>query len=435
MQEKKLNDEEIIKAVENCLNGDYKTKCNGCHYAKSKGYCQDMDRDALDLIHRLKSENKKLKDEKKNYEHILESALKNETAFMTSPIGDLPINTDGMRKAIDCIAEQKAEIERLTKKAERVAFCEKDYLEWVTGFLRTRFDIKDWFTNPEYQRTPCTYEFFANTLWMKIEGAMKWLIELEEQNDELRQEKSEMIEKKIDESHTVTVVEHLIEGNKTIVKLSNEKVGIAECSPDDEFDEYEGLRIATARAYGKEPFPKAEEKKNPKNEPFKVGERVQFKTMTDEEIVKFLEDYIREGYTNAPAEVWLDSMRRLQRENAEQKAEIERLKKFELYRIKAMKEYKEEIEQLTEVNAKIIASKDDMKRKCEADLEYYKGLVFSEKESAFWDGVNEGKSKAVKETAKEIMQLLKDGVRYGWTKCLDITYEEIKERYGVEMEE
>lgn len=40
-----------------------------------------------------------------------------------------------------------------------------------------------------------------------------------------------------------------------------------------------------------------------------------------------------------------------------------------------------------------------------------------------------------KETAKEIMQMLKDGVKYGWTKSLDITYEEIKERYGVEVKE
>ena len=30
-----------------------------------------------------------------------------ETAFMTSPIGDLPINSDGLRKAIDEIAKLK----------------------------------------------------------------------------------------------------------------------------------------------------------------------------------------------------------------------------------------------------------------------------------------------------------------------------------------
>ena len=51
-----------------------------------------------------------------------------------------------------------------------------------------------------------------------------------------------------------TIVMHLIRGDKTIVKLSNGKVGIAKCSPEDQFDVYEGLRIATARAYGKEPF-------------------------------------------------------------------------------------------------------------------------------------------------------------------------------------
>lgn len=81
----------------------------------------------------------------------------------------------------------------------------------------------------------------------------------------------------------IIITEHVIDGKKTIVKLSNGNVGIAKCSPDDEFSEYEGLRIATARAYGKEPFPKAEEKKNPKNEPFKVGERVQFKAWSEME--------------------------------------------------------------------------------------------------------------------------------------------------------
>lgn len=81
----------------------------------------------------------------------------------------------------------------------------------------------------------------------------------------------------------IIITEHVIDGKKTIVKLSNGNVGIAKCSPDDEFSEYEGLRIATARAYGIEPFPKADEKKNPKNEPFKVGERVQFKTWSEME--------------------------------------------------------------------------------------------------------------------------------------------------------
>lgn len=59
-----------------------------------------------------------------------------------------------------------------------------------------------------------------------------------------------MIEYRIEEYPTI--ISHLIRGNKTIVTLSNGKVGVAKCSPEDQFDIYEGLRIATARAYGKE---------------------------------------------------------------------------------------------------------------------------------------------------------------------------------------
>lgn len=51
---------------------------------------------------------------------------------------------------------------------------------------------------------------------------------------------------------TPTITEHIIKDNKTIVKLSNGKVGVAKCNTSDTFDIYEGLLIATARAYGKE---------------------------------------------------------------------------------------------------------------------------------------------------------------------------------------
>jgi uncharacterized protein YlzI (FlbEa/FlbD family) len=60
---------------------------------------------------------------------------------------------------------------------------------------------------------------------------------------------AEMIEEKIEVQPTI--VEHLIRGNKTIVKLSNGKVGVAQRSPEDEFDIYEGLRLAAERAYDK----------------------------------------------------------------------------------------------------------------------------------------------------------------------------------------
>lgn len=63
---------------------------------------------------------------------------------------------------------------------------------------------------------------------------------------------SSMIDCKVDEPATIEM--HIVRGNKTVVRLSNGKVGIAKCNPQDTFDVYEGLRIAAARAYGKEPF-------------------------------------------------------------------------------------------------------------------------------------------------------------------------------------
>lgn len=47
-----------------------------------------------------------------------------------------------------------------------------------------------------------------------------------------------------------TITEYLIRDNKVIIKLSNGKVGIAKCSPEDEFDICKGTWLALARAYG-----------------------------------------------------------------------------------------------------------------------------------------------------------------------------------------
>lgn len=89
MQEKKLTDEEIVKALDNCVNGDYKTKCKGCPYDEKADYCKVMDRDTLDLIHRLQSENEA---QRKIIEY-----------------------QDGLP---DLVEQQKAEIERLTKELQ-----------------------------------------------------------------------------------------------------------------------------------------------------------------------------------------------------------------------------------------------------------------------------------------------------------------------------
>ena len=80
------------------------------------------------------------------------------------------------------------------------------------------------------------------------------------------------------------IEKHLIKGNKTIIKLSNGKVGIAECNPEDKFDEAIGAAIATLRAYGEnvedfaKEFTDCEHKEKPKTrKPFSVGQLVQIK--------------------------------------------------------------------------------------------------------------------------------------------------------------
>lgn len=61
---------------------------------------------------------------------------------------------------------------------------------------------------------------------------------------------------------TITRSGNTVLANMTDVHASGEVngvAGIARCHPNDTFDFYEGTRIALARAFGKDPFPKTEE--------------------------------------------------------------------------------------------------------------------------------------------------------------------------------
>lgn len=71
-----------------------------------------------------------------------------------------------------------------------------------------------------------------------------------------------------------TIVEHLIRDNKVIIKLSNGKVGVAACAPEDEFDICEGLKLAIDRAYGKVPGFKKQSKVREVERVAKVGEYI-----------------------------------------------------------------------------------------------------------------------------------------------------------------
>jgi hypothetical protein len=68
MDEKKveLTDEEIVKALERCV--DESMGCVGCPYHGNS--CRQMDIDVLDLIHRLQSENEKLKTLVSHFEQL-----------------------------------------------------------------------------------------------------------------------------------------------------------------------------------------------------------------------------------------------------------------------------------------------------------------------------------------------------------------------------
>ena len=140
------------------------------------------------------------------------------------------------------------------------------------------------------------------------------------------------------------------------------------------------------------------------------------KKLTAEEIVKKL-NYIKEQYLSYIyndddeckvlfVDDILDLINRLQTENAEQKKELARLKKFELYRIDEMKKQKTEIERL------------------KIDLANEKN----------WGKIQT--KQAVKDTAKEIWTIVMSDEcsvenTFDDTKFTKI----IKERYGVEVEE
>ena len=139
MKEKKLTDEEIVKALEICTST---STCDGCPIRKQK-YCQypaELYKAILNLIHRLQAENiglmergetlinslhetidkqkaelEELKQTKfgnwkvkffKAQEEIerLTSLYDGKSGFMTSSIGDLPLTVEGLRKAVDEIS-------------------------------------------------------------------------------------------------------------------------------------------------------------------------------------------------------------------------------------------------------------------------------------------------------------------------------------------
>ena len=131
MEEKKLTDEEIVKAIECC--SEY-GKCDECPYEVNKINCireHRADKDICDLIHRLQSEN-----------------------------------------------------ERLTEEHERIAWSKQQYLDWVHGFLSTHTDMKD--RGEDYK--VFDRDWMCDVFWAKIEGSIEYIIDLENQRNKLQKQ-------------------------------------------------------------------------------------------------------------------------------------------------------------------------------------------------------------------------------------------------------
>lgn len=127
MEEKKLTDEEIVKALEHCSNN---RSCEYCYHNDEVGSGEIVCRGrlmqkGLDLIHRLQGENKELRTESDIMvaEHLAFVKLaKKADEQQKAEIEKLKCNTkldswkNKFLNALKENAEQKAEIERLTEE-------------------------------------------------------------------------------------------------------------------------------------------------------------------------------------------------------------------------------------------------------------------------------------------------------------------------------
>lgn len=102
--------------------------------------------------------------------------------------------------------------------------------------------------------------------------------------------------------NTTKLINYTVSGNTVTITLPNGNIGVAKCHPKDKFSEYEGIRIALARAYGIEP-PTEEKAEKPKYE-FEIGDIV-----TIENRGEVYPDYISKFKEIAPNGRWNNGKR------------------------------------------------------------------------------------------------------------------------------
>ena len=125
MEEKKLTDEEIVKALEVCMSGK---GCEGCPYFENGTDCiRRSEKDTLDFIHRLQDENEDLHEKRMDAEFAIDKWMednkkqKEEIERLTKKVENQKAVIKGQNKAIE---KEKAESKRLYDEYVRLDdFC------------------------------------------------------------------------------------------------------------------------------------------------------------------------------------------------------------------------------------------------------------------------------------------------------------------------
>ena len=183
VDEKKLTDEEIIKALECCIN-DEGCDCGNCPDFTKEKLCHKANaKQSLDLIHRLQEQNGKLKTLVSHFEQ-LEKALSTEIEQLRSNYENLK---ERYVKVLDLnekvIAEQKEIIEKQVKIYEKL---ENSYGELVQKNAEQKAEIE--------RLTELQSRGGYRVAELSIENAelQKQVEELKNENAELKEENKQL---------------------------------------------------------------------------------------------------------------------------------------------------------------------------------------------------------------------------------------------------
>lgn len=147
MVEKKLTDEEIVKAWEYCLNKD--TTCENCPYDKTN-YCAISTEEIIDLIHRLQVENAEYKRKLDDGELVSTEWHNEQVMQLHNEIEELR-NAKVIYATVDyCyedLKEAQAEIERLTEelrsKTKEFEITEKVFIKNVEENIELKKQVDE----------------------------------------------------------------------------------------------------------------------------------------------------------------------------------------------------------------------------------------------------------------------------------------------------